>query len=80
MLMSADSEELYERAGAIMSSAYSPFCAALGLDSLFDSLGEDSDMLDDVFYEHLGMSCKEVVEVLIDEDIRKSCQKHVPFY
>lgn len=78
MPMSAGAEELYERACGIVMAGPSPLDAAAGLDSLHEGLGKASDMLDDILYERLGMSCREVVEVLLDEDIHKSHQKHVP--
>ncbi len=80
MSMSAEAEELYGKACCIVVSDNAPLVRAAALQTLYDGLGKASEMLDDVLYERLGMSCEDVVEVLIDEDNRNSCQKHVPFY
>ena len=78
--MSAEADELYGKVCGIVISDDAPLVRAAALQSLYDGLGKASEMLDDVLYGRLGMSCEDVVEVLIDEDNRKSCQKHVPFY
>ena len=80
MSMSAEAEELYGKVCCIVVSDDAPLVRAAALQTLYDALGKASEMLDDVLYERLGMSCEDVVEVLIDEDNRNSCQKHVPFY
>ena len=78
--MSAEADELYGKVCGIVISDDAPLVRAAALQSFYDGLGRASEMLDDVLYERLGMSCEEVMEVLIDEDNRKSCQKHMSFY
>mgnify|MGYP003309118731 FL=1 len=78
--MSAEADELYGKVCGIVISEDAPLVRAAALQSFYDGLGRASEMLDDVLYERLGMSCEEVMEVLIDEDNRKSFQKHMSFY
>lgn len=80
MSMSAEADELYGKVCDIVVSDDAPLIRASALQTLYDGLGKASEILDDVLYERLGMSCEDMVEVLIDEDNRNSCQKHVPFY
>lgn len=78
--MSAKVDEIYGKICGIVISADGPLVRADALQTLYEGLGKASEMLDDVFYERLGMSYEEMVEVLIDEDNCNSCQKHAFFY
>jgi len=78
--MFAEIECVYEEICCIIISDDSLSAKIKRLENLYESLGTVSDMLDNILYERLGFSCEDIMEVLIDEDNRKSCQKHMLIY
>ena len=42
------------------------------LRSFYESLGDDSFLLDNVLYERMGMSCEDVIEVIQSEIVNKT--------
>ena len=66
-------ESMYEEAGRLIASCGGDICMIMKLADYYEGLGEASDLLDNVLYERMGMSCEEVIEALQCVIINKSC-------
>lgn len=69
-------ESMFETVCRIVISGSDPAGQAMELQDFYDGAGAAADLLDNVLYERMGMSCEEVIEALQDVIINKSCQKH----
>lgn len=78
--MFAEIDEVYGNVCRIIMSDDGPSAKVNALECVYESLGTDSFMLDNILYERLGISCDDVMEVLIDEVDCNSCQKHMLIY
>ena len=66
-------EYMYEEAGRLIASCGEDARMILDLADFHEGLGEASELLDNVLYERIGMSCEEVIEALQCVIINKSC-------
>ena len=66
-------ESMYESVCRIVMSGRSPMCQAEEVRELYEGAGTLSELLDNVFYERMGMSCEELAETLQHVIINKSC-------
>lgn len=66
-------ESMYEETGRLIASCSRDDRMILDLADFHEGLGEASELLDNVLYERMGMSCEEVIEALQCVIINKSC-------
>ena len=66
-------ESMYEEAGRLIASCGGDIGTIMKLADFHESLGESSELLDNVLYERIGMSCEEVIEALQCVIINKPC-------
>jgi hypothetical protein len=65
-------ESMYEAVCTIVASSGGARRKVRELRNLYEGLGDDSFMLDNVLYERIGMSCEDVIEVILSEIVNKS--------
>ena len=66
-------ESMYEEAGRLIASCGGDIGTIMKLADFHESLREASELLDNVLYERMGMSCEEVIEALQCVIINKQC-------
>ena len=65
-------ESMYEAVCLTVTSNGGAMRKVRELRSFYESLGDDSFLLDNVLYERMGMSCEDVIEVILSEIVDKS--------
>ena len=65
-------ESMYEAVCTIVASSGGARRKVRELRSFYESLGDDSFLLDNVLYERMGMSCEDVIEVIQSEIVNKT--------
>ena len=65
-------ESMYEAVCTIVTSNGGARRKVRELRSFYDGLGDGSSALDNVLYERIGMSCEDVIEVILSEIVNKS--------
>ena len=66
-------ESMYEEAGRLIASCSGDDRMIIKLADFHEGLGDASELLDNVLYERMGMSCEELIEALQCVIINKSC-------
>ena len=66
-------ESMYEEAGRLIASCGRDIRMLMKLADFHEGLGDASELLDNVLYERMGMSCEEVIEALQCVIINKPC-------
>ena len=66
-------ESMYEEAGRLIATCSGDVRMIMKLADYHEGLGEAADLLDNVLYERMGMSCEDIIEALQCVIINKSC-------
>lgn len=66
-------ESMYEAVCRIIMSGAGDMRIAGELTDFYDGLGDAAFQLDNVLYERMGMSCEDMIEVILSGFANKSC-------